>query len=45
MGTQECSSPEVERLLKLIDTLRRRLQELAAENEKLKTKLIGVWGE
>jgi hypothetical protein len=31
--------------LKLIDTLRRQVQALAAENEKLKTQLIGVWGE
>lgn len=36
---------EEERLRKEIDTLRRRIQTLAAENQLLRQRLASVWGE
>lgn len=45
METPNASSPEVERLKNENDTLRRRIQTLAAEVERLRQKLASTWGE
>lgn len=45
MEKPERSSAEEERLKKEIDTLRRRIKTLAAENQLLRQKLASVWGE
>lgn len=45
MEKPERSSAEEERLKSEIDTLRRRIQILAAENQLLRQKLASVWGE
>ena len=45
MATQDCSSPEVERLKKENATLLSRIRTLEAEIVRLQAKIINVWGE
>lgn len=45
MERQEPSSPEVEKLRKEIDTLRRQVVLLKMEIDRLKRQHINVWGE
>ena len=45
METQVSSSEEEERLKNENDTLRKRIQMLVAEMERLRRKLESTWGE
>lgn len=45
METPNCSVAEAERLRRENDMLRKRVQMLAAELERLKAKQINTWGE
>ena len=45
METQQPSSPEEERLKSENAILRKRIQMLEAEMQRLRLKLVSVWGE
>ena len=45
METPQHSSKEEERLKKEIATLRKRIQTLVAENDRLRRKMESTWGE